>query len=364
VNTLLFDNIEIRQFRAFDFLKIEQLGHVNLILGKNNVGKSTLLEALYLFATLSSPFHMQGILDERDEPRSSKYTKQEEPALWNLFYGYPPLEQIRESIQIGRVGAPDSALTLSIVWLPDNTKPFAETDENFDPGQSEEDAIPAMLVKYGPMRRILRLDEDYNTLCRMSLKTLSFQYLETPCVFIRPGGLHGGTLQSFWNDIALTDAKRDVIEAMRIINSEIEDFALLPQYQGVHSFHLRLKGQDKSSPVKSMGDGMNRLVGLSIGLIRAKDGILLVDEIENGIHWSVLPDVWRFIVKVAKRLNVQVFATTHSHDCLRAFHFGTKGDPAVQGVAVRLEKREGEFHAEIFDEQRLAVIVKEGIEIR
>ncbi len=109
---------------------------------------------------------------------------------------------------------------------------------------------------------------------------------------------------------------------------------------------------------------MNRLFGLGMALACAKNGILLVDEIDNGIHWSVLPEVWKFIVKVAKRLNVQVFATTHSNDCLLGFHQGTKDDSSMDGVAVRIEKKNGEFNVEIFDENRLAIIVKEGIEIR
>ena len=112
----------------------------------------------------------------------------------------------------------------------------------------------------------------------------------------------------------------------------------------------------------SLGQGLS--VGLGMALACAKDGILLVDEIENGIHWSALPEVWKFVVKVAKRLNVQVFATTHSNDCLRAFHVGTKDDAEMAGVAVRIEKRNGEFGVEIFDENRLAVIAKEAIEIR
>ncbi len=70
MSPLLFDSLEIRYFRAFDFLKIERLGHINLILGKNNVGKSTLLEALYLHANMGAPQVMRAILDRRTEPYS------------------------------------------------------------------------------------------------------------------------------------------------------------------------------------------------------------------------------------------------------------------------------------------------------
>jgi hypothetical protein len=77
-----------------------------------------------------------------------------------------------------------------------------------------------------------------------------------------------------------------------------------------------------------------------------------------------LPGLWTFIVKAAKRLNVQVFATTHSNDCLCAFYFATKADPEIEGIALRLEKRKDGFHAEIFDVRRLGFIVDERIEIR
>ncbi len=380
----LFDNLEIRQFRAFDFIKIDQLGHINLFLGKNNVGKSTLLEALWLYANLGSPDVIRAILDGRDEPGEIRHGNKAEPTIWSLFYGHPLLERITSSIQIGRISAPDSALTLSITWLRKTieadasggfsdgsgygggVRPGQKYVEVDQPSTSDgEGAIPALVVKYGAMRRLLRLDDAYDDLCRRwNLQTRSNRDLATPCIFIGPCGLEDIGLQSLWEKVVLTDSKTDVIEAMRIIAPETEDFALLHKQTRVSSIRLRLKGKDSPVPIKTMGDGMNRLFGIGMALACAKGGILLVDEIENGIHWSVLPEVWKFVVKVGKRLDVQVFATTHSNDCLKAFQMGTKGDPDTDGVAVRIEKKNGEFSAEIFDEKRLAVIVKEAIEIR
>lgn len=380
----LFDSLEIRQFRAFDYIKIDQLGHINLFLGKNNVGKSTLLEALCLHANLGSPQIIQWILDGRDEPGEVRHGNTADPTVWSLFHGHPALERIKESIQIGRVGAPDSALSLSITWLRkisdmDASGGFGDGSGyggGVQPGQQYvevgppeatdgEGPIPALIVKYGSMRRVRRLDEAFDDLCRRwNLQTRSHRDLATPCVHVGPGGLDDAGLRSLWEKVVLTDAKMDVIDAMRIIAPETEDFALLHLHERVSSLRLRVKDREDSVPIKTMGDGMNRLFGLGMALACAKGGILLVDEIENGIHWSVLPEVWKFVVKVAKRLEVQVFATTHSNDCLKAFQMGTKGDPDVDGVAVRIEKKNGEFSAEIFDEKRLAVIVKEAIEIR
>ncbi len=380
----LFDSLEIRLFRAFDYIKIEQLGHINLFLGKNNVGKSTLLEALCLHANLGSPHIIQCILNGRDEPGEMRHGNTVEPTVWSLFHGYPALERIKESIQIGRVSAPDSALSLSITWLRKvgemdasgghsddsgyggGVQPGQEYVEVGPPEASDGEApIPALVVKYGSMRRMLRLDEAYDDLCRRwNFQTRSHRDLATPCIHVGPGGLDNAGLRSLWEKVVLTDAKKDVVEAMRIIAPETEDFALLHPQEQVSSLRLRVKGREGPVPIKTMGDGMNRLFGLGMALACAKDGILLVDEIENGIHWSVLSEVWKFVVKVAKRLNVQVFTTTHSNDCLKAFQMGMKGDSDMDGVAVRIERKNGEFSAEIFDEKRLAVIVKEAIEIR
>ncbi len=380
----LFDNLEIRQFRAFDYIKIDQLGHINLFLGKNNVGKSTLLEALWLYANIGSPDVIRAILDGRDEPGEVRHGNTAEPTVWSLFHGHPLVEKISSSIQIGRIGAPDSALTLSIIWLRktgemDASGGFSDGSGyggGFQPGQEyleldqpgvsdREGAIPALAIKYGPMRRLLRLDDAYDDLCRRwNLQIRSSRDLATPCIFVGPSGLEEAGLQSLWEKVVLTDSKTDVIEAMRIIAPETEDFALLHQQTRASSIRLRVKGRDGPVPIKTMGDGMNRLFGIGMALACAKNGILLLDEIENGIHWSVLPEVWKFIIKVAKRLNVQVFATTHSNDCLKAFLYGTKDDESMDGVAVRIENKHGEFSAEIFDESRLAVIVKEAIEIR
>ena len=380
MNKSLFDNLEIRQFRAFDYIKIDQLGHINLFLGKNNVGKSTLLEALWLYANLGSPDVIRAILEGRDEPGEVRHGTTAEPTVWSLFYGHPLLERISSSIQIGRIGAPDSALTLSITWLRKASEketssgssvgdsygggePYVEIEQ---PSASEsEGAVPALVVRYGSMRRLLRLDDAYDDLCRLwNLQTRSNRDLVTPCILIGPGGLEDLGLQALWEKVVLSDSKTDVIEAMRIIAPETDDFALLHQQTRATSIRLRVRGKDEPVPIKTMGDGMNRLFGIGMALACAKDGILLIDEVENGIHWSALPDVWKFIVKVAKRLNVQVFATTHSNDCLRAFQVGTKDDPEMDGVAVRIERKNGEFGSEIFDESRLAMIVKEAIEIR
>ena len=81
---------------------------------------------------------------------------------------------------------------------------------------------------------------------------------------------------------------------------------------------MKLKNNDNPVPIGSMGDGMWRMLAMAIAITRCKGGILLVDEIDTGLHYTVMAEMWTLIFGAAKRLNVQVFATSHSYDCVHS----------------------------------------------
>ena len=109
---------------------------------------------------------------------------------------------------------------------------------------------------------------------------------------------------------------------------------------------------------------MLRALGISLALVNVKDGILLIDEFENGLYYSVQPDLWQFIFRVARRLNVQVFATTHSWDCIEGFQKAAQEDNQEEGLLIRLESKKGEIAATLFDERQLGIVTREQIEVR
>jgi AAA15 family ATPase/GTPase len=127
---------------------------------------------------------------------------------------------------------------------------------------------------------------------------------------------------------------------------------------------IRMSGIDEPIPLRSLGDGMQRVLGIILALVNAKDGMLLIDEFENGLHYSVQPDIWRLLFKVAHRLNVQVFATTHSWDCIEAFQKAAVEDAGEEGMLIRLEEKNNEIGTTLFDERRLGIATREQIEVR
>ena len=116
-------------------------------------------------------------------------------------------------------------------------------------------------------------------------------------------------------------------------------------------------------PLRSFGDGLNRLFGIVLSLVNAKDGLLLVNEFENGMHHTVQLNVWRTVFSLAQKLDIQVFATSHSWDAIEAFQKAAAGAPE-QGVLVRLSRKGEEIIPTLFREDELAVATRDRIEVR
>ena len=109
---------------------------------------------------------------------------------------------------------------------------------------------------------------------------------------------------------------------------------------------------------------MNRMFGLALALVNAKDGLLLIDEIDTGLHYSVLPDMWKLVFEVARQLNVQVFATTHSWDCIQAFSQAQQEQTEADSLLLRLNNDNGEAYAEIYDKRQISIATRQTIEVR
>jgi len=127
---------------------------------------------------------------------------------------------------------------------------------------------------------------------------------------------------------------------------------------------IRRRNRRAPEPLRSLGGGINRLFELALSLVNARGGFLLIDEIENGVHYSVQEEIFRFIFDAASRLDVQVFTTTHSWDCIEAFQAAASAHPE-DGVLVSLaRKADSDIHAAVFDERDLAIVTQETIEVR
>ena len=119
---------------------------------------------------------------------------------------------------------------------------------------------------------------------------------------------------------------------------------------------------DKLVRLSAMGDGINRMLQIILALINCKGGIFLLDEFENGLHYSVQEQLWKIIFDIAARLDIQVFVTTHSNDCINSY---AKVATEEDALAIRMDHSAGKLSVQQYENpQDLLFAIKNDIELR
>jgi len=373
--SLKITSISLKGFRTFRELEIQRLGRVNLITGKNNTGKSSLLEALRLFAWNGAPTMIQSISREReeipvdlDQGKTAEELERMFLAISSLFRGFPQLSEKPEPIVVATSGDSYMKLTLDLDWIVKKRDEDGNTrlvrPQGEIPGEANSDL--ALIVKTdddAPVATMLGELYDYYDTPRFWRKLTAIQRI--PCFFVSPNGGTGTTaLAGFWDRIALTEHEQHVIRALRIIDRNISAVSMVgDKYGPFRTAIVRADNINRPVPLRSFGDGLNRLFGIVLSLINARNGLLLIDEFENGLHHTVQHDVWRIIFELARDLDIQIFATSHSWDAVEAFQRAAQETPE-EGVLIRLTRREEEIIPTVFTEDELAVATRDRIEVR
>lgn len=113
-----------------------------------------------------------------------------------------------------------------------------------------------------------------------------------------------------------------------------------------------------------MGDGINRILSIILAMVNCEGGVLLIDEFENGLHHTVQEQLWKVIFSLADQLDIQVFATTHSNDCIRVFEEVLNSSEDYTGKLIRLEREGTMIKTVDIDADELEILTQHNIEIR
>ena len=373
---LHYPDLHIKGFRGFKDLEIHRLGRVTLITGKNNTGKSSILEALRLHSHGATPQIVYEILAFREEHIRDLDEPERSPNpdgvfhISTLFHKFPRISEDFGPIVISTNGKSfPRELTIEVNWYAE------EEDDDGTPRLvprqrglfGESDGVAALVVGTEGRKRPYRLDRFIrNHSRRLGQYRVSPDDAQTPCLLVSPyGGESTSALGPLWDDIALTENEKDVVEALRFIDPEIMAVSMVggEAYPHVRRAIVRANDIPRPVPLRSFGDGMNRLFAIVLSLVNSRGGVLLVDEFETGLHHSVQLDAWRMVFRLAQSLDVQVFATTHSQDAIRAFQKAA-AESSEDGVLLRLTRKGDVVIPTVANEDELAVATRHDIEVR
>lgn len=363
----MYRTITVENLRGFRSLAVDGLRQINLIVGQNNVGKTGLLEAIWLLNRPGDPSALALLNEWRGIATARRAV---DPDV--VFYLFRDLYAER-------------GLSVRGLWR-DRERDFRF--RLFAPGA---DDVPGQLVLNADSYRLqdesLLLSEsvggeltwtgasrepqtirvrDVTTLLRES-RFLANRQTEIPvsgrrAIFIptRSRVPYIEEAERF-RGIVQRGERRQLISALRVIDTRIVDIELLP-LAGETVLHVDI-GFNRFIPIGLFGEGSQRLVSLVLGLAEASGGQILVDEIDTGLHYSVLPKMWELVHRAATEFGVQVFATTHSFECMAAAHEAFTPDPEALAVH-RLERDDEEVGCVSFDHRLLGLAINSRSEVR
>ena len=370
--------LELENYRGFQQYKLAGLARVNLLVGKNNSGKTSLLEAVQLLASGGDPLVLSKITMQRGEVR---YDSDEPPHRGNVYQDVSHFFYGREFGQNShfavRADNGLGKLDVSVVSITDQSEkgqklPFSDDDFtahsnlgleirlNADRPPSFRNGPPIPVSEEGA----LSIDQVMRHGRRFWGKSR-----EGPVQFVTQDSLERGSMSEMWDKVITEGKEQDVVDAMRILEPTLTSIAFMsgdrPYRVGPRGGILvGFEGTRRRQPLGSYGEGMRRLLALSLALATTQNGILLIDEIDTGLHYSIMGDMWLLVVEAARRYNIQVFITTHSFDCVRGLSWLCKHHPEL-GKEVSLQKIEHDLNEAVaLDAEQIIIAADQDIEVR
>ena len=360
----MFKKITIKGFRGIKELELDDFRQINLFVGKNNCGKSTILESLYLAIAPTNAYLPVKI-------NMFRGLKNVDENMWlTLFHKMSKDSNITISTELNNkddrklVIKPNmkSAANVAITNTKIRGEPI-DVSSDISGSSLMFPVINGLLIEYS-VKQNRKKWKKYNAQVTLDGNNLEFTppkgykenlkgaYLNPQTIFL--------DIPKYFDKIQVKKQIDLIVDVLKEIDDSLVNLSL-----GKDVIYCDI-GLDRLMPVNVMGDGMYRLLAIVLAISTQQNGILLIDEIDTGLHYSAQEVLWNIIFKSAKKFNVQIFASTHSLECIKAFSSAcTNQSPKEVDIKLyRIEKRDDDIKAIDYDEEVLAASLDSGWEMR
>jgi len=313
-------NLNIESFRGIRGLALDNLNHVNIIAGDNNSGKTSVLEALMF---LRSPWDFNNILRIariRDENSIYPFSN---ASLYENFINFFPRNANKLAVSIN--GMFEGALVpinltgeqITITLTPDELFKNHSSASRKKLIERYQDGLETVAFKgelgYGFGRNYDKKSIEFHAHSKANgLEKITTQHLNI--VYLSPIQHMSGNV---FNKIVGDDQYKEIcINVLRLFDPQILDLLYLKNEMTDRPVECIKHETLGNMPISTYGDGIKKVLSLASGIAQAKNGALMIDELETAIHAKYYDDIFRFMIKACKQFQVQLFVTTHSMEAI------------------------------------------------
>ncbi|MHA1386695.1 MAG: AAA family ATPase [Candidatus Helarchaeota archaeon] len=364
----MFQSIEIQGFRGISKLKINDFKRFNLFIGENNCGKTTILESLFILTNPTNSFL---------------------PTKTNIFRKFSIFDEISLEVLFHNLNIENPINLFAELYGVDMKCRKLEIYPKYEVGvRLEEDKtneIEPLYEEYfqsGSTQKITGLTFktyfiDKSNIEKKYITELSFNkglgkepeitqtkpldYREKLFArFLFPGIYYSKQTTELFGNTLVEKRKKNILRVLRKIEPLLKDITIGPG----NVIYCDI-GREKMLPINVMGAGFLKIFSIILNIENTKNGIIYIDEIENGLYPKSQEILWKSIFNSAKEFNVQIFSTTHSLDCIKAYiSTFSKFKKEDELRVFRIERKGEEIKVKKFDDEEVKIALESEWDIR
>lgn len=351
----MIERVSVQNFRCFDSLEVNDLKRINVIVGKNSSGKSAFMEALFMSSSSNAPniaFQMRAIRKvggQLQVPADALGFR----SIWeDLFFNFDTDNKIH--IQIRGSAGDQRQLRISFKDVSPQEIPYGKTPEanltfpqiifTWKRGGGKEITIKPKITSTG-----------------IEIGTMDVDHF--PMIWFHAGGGDNADVTAKrFSELSKRNEAEPIIEAIKQEFSFVEDLSI-EFLSGVPMLFASVRGMSQKVPAGLVSDGIQRLIGILLGIAYYKGGAVLIDQIEDGFYFDRFPSIWKSIHRFSKIYKTQLFVSTHSSECIKALGETLQANEADFNL-LRAERADRDCLIKQFDGDTLLAAIRQKVEFR
>jgi AAA15 family ATPase/GTPase len=356
----MFKKIKIENFRGIPYLELNDLRQFNLFVGKNNCGKSSILESIFLLCGPTNPKLpininiLRGIRSVNDYP-------------WPIFFynlGFQTPVRL-----YGEMTQSKEKRTLSIEPLQEET--ISTPTDSPVLSIKESQTIPSFKINGLALKCSIKKNADKKARifeAKVNIGKEGMLESSPPKNFpyIIPGQfissqVYDIQIAKHYSEVQVKKEEKNILDILRKVEPRLVDLTV-----GAGDILYCDIGLKQRLPLNVMGEGIKKILAIILSIYTMSGGVVLIDEIENGLHYSNQEILWEAVFEAATTFNVQVFAATHSYENIKAFSAAYEKlnhqDDKIR--LFRIENEKDNLRAIDFNHQMIDMEIEKDWEVR